>query len=76
MARLPRDTGGRGMLFWIVAIGVTGVTLPFVINLQRHARAVYACSRADRVRGVRGLVAVGIIAEAIHRRVLDQLSMC
>jgi hypothetical protein len=26
--------------------------------------------------GVRRLVAVGIIAEAIHRRVLDQLSMC
>ena len=52
---------------------MTGVTLLFVTNLQKHARAVYACSRADRARGVRGLVAVGIIAEAIDRRVPDQL---
>jgi hypothetical protein len=38
---LPRDPGARDA-FWIVAVGVTGVTLWFVINLQSHARAVYA----------------------------------
>jgi hypothetical protein len=32
MAGVPGDPGGRDAL-WIVAVGVTGVTLSFVINL-------------------------------------------
>ena len=65
----------RGML-WIVAVGVTGVTLWFITiykgTLAPSMRAVVPIE----YEGVRRLVAVGIIAEAIHRRVLDQLSMC
>jgi hypothetical protein len=62
----------RGCI-WIVAVGVTGVTLSFVINLQSQTRAVYVCSRADRAPPGPWARRAGDPRGAIDQRMRDQL---